>query len=195
MSPPPPALKFIPAASLVSTPWRNGLGTSRPIIGENRPDGALDWQVNIAELERDASFSHYPGCDRVFTPLSGNPPPELAFNGGPFHPCTVLLPKRFSGDWATLSRVPAPGQAFNVIVDRQRHAARVSVLRLEQADPVSLPEATLFVLHCLSAVVRFGQHTVEPGDSLAGHGPALTGTATLSGVALLVEIRSATSQT
>lgn len=191
MSPPPPAWTLIPAASLVTTPWRNGHGTSREIVGRTRSDGALKWQVSIAELERDAPFSHYPGCDRIFTPLSGDPPPELAFNGGPFHPCTVLLPKRFSGDWSTLSRVPVPGQAFNVIVDRQLHSARVSVLRLEQADPVSLPEATLFVLHCLSAVVRFGQHAVNPGDSLTGQGPALMGTATLSGVALLAEIRSA----
>lgn len=191
MSLPPPAWKFIPAASLVPAPWRNGLGVSREIISRTRPDGALAWQVGIADLERDAPFSHYPGCDRIFTPLSGDPRPELAFNGGPFHPCTVLLPKRFSGDWATLSRVPAPGQAFNVIVDRQLHSAGVSVLRLEQADPVPLPEATLFVLHCLSAVVQFGAHTVGPGDSLLGQGPALMGTATLSGVALLVEIRSA----
>ena len=191
MSVPPPAWQFIPAASLVSAPWRNGLGTSREIISRNRPDGALAWQVAIADLERDGPFSHYPDCDRIFTPLSGNPPPELAFNGGQYHPCTVLLPRRFSGDWATMARVPSPGQAFNVVVDRRSHTARVNVLPLGYGDPVSLPTATLFVLHSLSATVQFGNSAVGPGDSLAGQGPALMGTTTLPGAILLVEIRSA----
>ena len=172
-------------------PWRNGLGTSREIASRTGPDGALAWQVGIADLEHDGPFSHYPHCDRIFTPLSGDPPPALAFNGENFQPCTVLVPKRFSGDWATLARVPAAGRAFNAIVDRRLHTARVSVLRLDQGDPVSMPEATLFVLHSLSAVIRFGTQTVGAGDSLESQGPAFLGTATLPGVALLVEIRSA----
>ena len=191
MSQTQPAWQRIPASALVPTPWRNGLGTSRTIATHTQPGGGLAWQVGIATLEHDAAFSHYPGYDRIFTPLSGDPPPELAFNGGPYHPCTVLLPKRFSGDWETQSRIPAPGEAFNVIVDRRLHTARVAVLPLAHGDPVSLPNATTFVLHCLTATIRFGQHEIGIGDSLHGQGPALMGTATLPGTALLVEIRSA----
>ena len=186
-----PAWQLVPASTLVPTPWRNGLGIRREIAARAHSDGSLAWDVSIATLAQDAAFSHYPECDRIFTPLSGDPPPALAFNGGPWQPCTVLLPKRFSGDWVTQSRIPAPCEAFNVVFDRRLHSARVAILALAHGDPVSLPEATTFVLHCLTATLRFGQHEVGAGDSLVGQGPALMGTATLPGTALLVEIRSA----
>lgn len=191
MHPPQPAWQLVPAAALVSTPWRNGLGTRREIATRTQANGLLAWEVSIATLEHDAAFSHYPGCDRIFTPLSGDPPPALSFNGGPYQPCTVLLPKRFSGDWATQSRISSPCTAFNMVFDRRLHSARVTVLALAHGDPVSLPDATIFVLHCLTATLRFGQHEVGAGDSLLGQGPALMGTATLPGTALMVEIRSA----
>lgn len=182
---------FIPAASLRSAPWRNGRGVSREIVTHDKPGGGFGWQVGIAELDGDAPFSHYPGCDRIFTPVAGELPPALSFNGGPFQDCPLLVPHRFAGDWQTLARVPAPGRAFNVVFDRARHSARVAVLHLAAADPVSVTDSTRFVLHCLDATVAFGQQSVAPGDSLAGMGPALLGTATGAGTALLVEIRSA----
>lgn len=191
MSLPQPAWQLVPATALTPTPWRNGQGVSRDIVVRNQADGTLAWQVGIATLDHDTPFSHYPQCDRIFTPLSGDPAPALSFNGGPFQPCTLLLPKRFAGDWATQSRIAAPGEAFNVVFDRRLHSARVVVLPLAHGDPVSLPEATTFLLHCLTATIRFGQHEVGAGDSLLGQGPALMGTATLPGTALLVEIRSA----
>lgn len=191
-----PTWSFIPATSLVPSPWRNGLGTSRDIAGARTPAGDLGWQVSLAELERDSPFSHYPGCDRIFTPVfdqsAGDAPPSLSFNGGQFQPCPLLVPHRFSGNWQTMARVPAPGRAFNVVIDRARHTARLSILHVVASDPVSVPDATEFVLHSLDATVAFGQQSIGPGDSLAGHGPVLLGTATRPGTVLLVEIRSAT---
>ena len=187
----PPTWSHIPAASLVAGRWRNGMGESRDIAAGRGPDGRPSWQVSLAELERDTPFSDYPGWDRIFTPVAGDPPPSLSFNGGPFQPCPLLVPHRFAGDWQTLARIPAPGRAFNVLLDRARHSARVAVLHLAASDPVSVPDATEFVLHCLDAAVAFGGQAVGPGDSLAGRGPALWGTATAPGTALLVEIRSA----
>ena len=191
MSSPQPTWQLVPATALTPTPWRNGQGVSRNIVGQNQPGGELEWQVSIATLHHDTPFSHYPHCDRIFTPLSGDPAPALSFNGGPYQPCTLLLPKRFSGDWATQSRIAAPGEAFNVVFNRRLHSARVIVLPLAQGDPVSLPGATTFVLHCLTATICFGPHEIGASDTFHGQGPALVGTATLPGTALLVEIRSA----
>lgn len=181
------AFKIIRAADLVRTPWRNGAGTTRDIASSLAPDGALLWQVGIADLERDGPFSHYPDCDRVFTPIAGDPPPELSFHGGPFEPCPLLVPKSFSGEWPTESRIPAPGQAFNAVFDRRHHTATVSVLHLAAGDPLRLPDATTLVLHTLTATLATENARLAPGDSLVTSEPTIF-TAIAAGIALLVAI-------
>ena len=175
---------LIPGATLDATPWRNGLGTSRNIVTRLGPDGALRWQVGIADLEQDAPFSHYPHADRIFTPIAGDPPPELAFHGGPFEPCPLLTPKAFSGEWPTLSRIPAPGQAFNAIVDRRHHRAEVTVLHLRAGETVTLPAAPHVVLHVLTG--RMGQ--AGPGDSLLGSSQSPPVEMSEAGVAIMVAV-------
>ena len=172
---------LIPAASLTPTRWRNGLGTSRDIATERGPAGELLWQVSIADLERDGPFSHYPDCERVFTPIAGDPPPQLAFHGGTFEPCPLLTPKRFPGDIPTISRIPAPGQAFNAIVDRRRFQVEVKPLHLATGEEIA-PEG-LTILHCLSGSILAGDRKLEPGDSAIGAGVART---TEPSIALLV---------
>lgn len=180
--------RLIPGASLVPTPWRNGLGTSRDIVSVHEGD-ALLWQVGLAELERDAPFSHYPMMDRIFTPVAGDPPPELAFSGGPFEPCPLLAPRPFPGDVPTLSRIPSPGRAFNVIVARGRLAAAVHVLRPAAGTKVQPTGAEVTVVHCLSGTVASGLTRAGPGDTLVGAGPF---TAAEASVVIRVAIRPVT---
>ena len=179
---------LISAATLVATPWRNGLGTSRDITGHAGPNGGLGWLVSVAELERDAAFSHYPHGDRVFTPIAGDPPPQLAFDGGAFEPCPLLVPKRFPGDVPTLSHIPAPGRAFNVFVDRRYFAADVVVQRLEAGDRVVAPAASHALLYCLSGRIAAAGELLGPGDSLLGAGPAVPGAAAEDSIALVAAI-------
>lgn len=190
----------VPATSLTVVPWRNGHGTSRDIATHRDPAGALLWQVSIADLVHGAPFSHYPDCDRIFTPIEGDPPPELAFHGGPFEPCPLLVPKAFSGDWPTLSRIPAPGRAFNAVVDRRHHTAAVRVVHLAPGDAVPLPDALTIVLHCLTGRLVAPGLQVGPGDSLVGSdlsftAPGPTLTASEPAIALVVAIRPAGDQT
>jgi len=182
------------AADLVAAPWRNGLGTSREIVTRSLPDGGLGWQVSIAELVQDAVFSHYPHCERVFTPIAGDPPPELAFDGGGFAPCPVLVPKRFPGDVPTLSRIPAPGRAFNAIADRRHYTIEVSVVPVSvsglgsAAAPDPAPDEV--VVYCHSGRVAVGDDLLSPGDTAIGQGemrPAVTGEGTI----LVVAVRPA----
>lgn len=175
---------LIPGATLDATPWRNGLGTSRNIVTRLGADGALRWQVGIADLEQDAPFSHYPHADRIFTPIAGDPPPELAFHGGPFEPCPLLTPKPFSGEWPTLSRIPAPGQAFNAIVDRRYHRAEVTVLHPQPGEMLAPPQASHVVLHVLAGRMA----AAGPGDSLLGSGGSPPVKTSEGGVAILVAI-------
>ena len=178
---------IVRATDLVRTPWRNGGGTSRDIASDQASDGAMLWQVGIADLERDGPFSHYPHCDRIFTPVAGQPPPELAFHGGAFEPCPLLVPKAFSGEWPTQCHIPAPGQAFNAVFDRRYHTATVTILHLAAGAAVTLPNATTLVLHALTATLAIAEQRLSPGDSLVASQPVPI-TTTGAGVALLVAI-------
>ena len=173
-------------ADLTLVPWRNGLGTTRDIITTLDGEGALRWQVSIATLLHDAAFSHFPHCDRVFTPIAGSPPPELAFEGGAFTPCPLLIPKPFSGEVPTLSRIPAPGQAFNAVADRRYHTMQVTVLRLAPGTPIEVPAAPHSVLYCHQGAIKLGPDQLSPGDSAIGPGP--TPTAAETTIAILVAV-------
>jgi len=51
--------------------WSNGLGWTREIA--RSPDvGDFDWRVSIAEVDRDAPFSAFPGVEREIVLLSGD---------------------------------------------------------------------------------------------------------------------------
>jgi environmental stress-induced protein Ves len=180
---------LIPATSLVAAPWRNGLGTSRDIAKQPGPTpDSLGWTVSIADLQHDAPFSDYPHGDRIFTPIAGDPPPQLAFSGGPFEPCPLLIPKPFPGDVPTLSRIPAPGRAFNVIIDRRHYRASVAVPSLAAGDSVHTPAAAHVLVHCLSGRLAIAGELLGPGDSILGTGPGTPGAAAEDGIAIVVGI-------
>lgn len=179
----------IRGSSLQTTPWRNGHGTSRNIVTRLDRGGTLLWQVGIAELTGEAPFSHYPNCDRIFTPIEGEEPPELAFDDGPFEPCELLVPKSFKGEWPTRVRVRAPGRAFNTIADRRHYTVEVSVFQLEAGDPVETPDAPEVVIHCLTGELSTAGDLIEPGDSLLGPGPAAPAAAAKNATVIIAAIR------
>ena len=181
-----PGWRLIPATTLVAVPWRNGHGTTRDIMTVTAPDGALRWQVGIADLERDAPFSLFPHCDRLFTPLTSTP--ALAFHDGPFEPCPPLVPKAFPGDVPTRARIPIPGRAFNLVWDRRRHHGTVAVLHVEPGTPIHAPAAAHVVLHCLTGLIAAAGELLGPGDSIVGPGPADPAAAAEPGIVLIAAI-------
>lgn len=186
-----PGWTIIPAESLAVSPWRNGLGVSRNIATRLHPDGTLLWQVGIAELERDLPFSHYPHCDRVFTPIAGDPP-ALAFHDCGFETCPLLVPRKFSGEWPTRARIPGPGRAFNAIVDRRHRTATVAVRSLGRHAPIELPEMPDVVIHCLSGAVDLTDGALGPSDSALGGG-SVRAIMAMAGVVIVVGIGQAGS--
>ena len=52
-------------------PWRNGGGSTRELF--TWPGGAAPWQlrISVADIERDAPFSAYPGVERWFAVVEG----------------------------------------------------------------------------------------------------------------------------
>ena len=156
------------ARDLVAVPWRNGQGMTRDVATMLGPDGALRWQVSIAELVRDASFSDYAGYDRIFTPVLGEGI-ALSLDGGAFLPCPLLAPFRFPGEAAVRCRSGGvPGRAFNVITAREHQRAEVQVLRLAAGDGAGLPAEGVGLLHCWSGTLVAGAETMQAGDTLIG---------------------------
>ena len=126
--------------SITPQPWKNGAGLTREIaVG---PQGAsaidFDWRFSLAEVERDAPFSAFPGIDRCITLLSGAGM-RLRSVGGELDHCLdqLLVPFHFSGDTplsATL--VDGPSSDFNVMTRRGAWTADVTVQR-SAFEPVS----------------------------------------------------------
>ncbi|MDR7067768.1 environmental stress-induced protein Ves [Pseudoxanthomonas japonensis] len=67
----PSSSRLIPANEYRRERWKNGLGWTREIVRVPDSD-AWDWRLSIAEIERDAAFSSFPGIDRELVLLRGN---------------------------------------------------------------------------------------------------------------------------
>ena len=64
-------LLHLPANEYRRERWRNECGWTREIF--RHPEGSGDWQwrASIAEIDHDAPFSTFPGCDRELVLLAG----------------------------------------------------------------------------------------------------------------------------
>ncbi|HLI11438.1 MAG TPA: HutD family protein [Alphaproteobacteria bacterium] len=110
--------------------WRNGGGVTAELASAPGAGGRFLWRVSIAEVAQSGPFSNFTGYDRIITLLSGEGM-ALDFSGAaePVRIADRLAPVPFSGDWATTCRLfGGPVRDFNVMVDRERAAAKVTAL-------------------------------------------------------------------
>ena len=88
---------LIPATEYRRERWSNGLGWTRE-VARHPAEGDFDWRVSIAEVDRDVTFSAFPGVQRELVLLTGDGL-RLHVDGQP--PVELLPPHgrlRFSGD-------------------------------------------------------------------------------------------------
>jgi uncharacterized protein len=114
-------------------PWKNGAGVTREIAVGPQGAGAgdFDWRLSLAEVERDAPFSAFPGIDRSIVLLRGAGM-RLRSNGDELNHRLdqAFVPFRFSGETplsATL--LDGPSSDFNVMTRRGAWTADVTVYR------------------------------------------------------------------
>ncbi len=111
-------------------PWKNGAGITREIAVGPKGAGANDfeWRISLAEVERDAPFSAFPGIDRCIVLLRGAGMRLRSEQGDLDHPLDQpLVPFHFSGDTplsATL--VSGPSSDFNVMTRRGAWVAELT---------------------------------------------------------------------
>lgn len=125
----------LPAYEYRRERWQNGLGWTRAILRVPQ-DAAqpFDWRVSIGEIDHDADFSVFPGCERELVLLTGE---GLILDiDSQVH---ELVPPHgrvgFSGDTTVTARLPnGPAHAFNVIWQRDR--CRITVLHRPIVGPM-----------------------------------------------------------
>lgn len=125
-------VQVIPANEYRRERWRNLLGWTREIarghltqdgfqVDTDDTGGEWDWRLSIAEIERDAAFSAFPGIDRELVLLSGHGM-RLRFDDGEvheLHPPHQRL--RFAGERAlTGELLEGPTHDFNLMWRRDR---------------------------------------------------------------------------
>lgn len=119
-------LLHLPAHEYRRERWRNERGWTREI--HRHPDGASEWQwrASIAEIDHDAPFSAFPGCDRELVLLAGEGM-HLHFDDG--ESATLYPPHdrlRFVGERPLRAELLAgPTHDFNLIWRRGAIAATV----------------------------------------------------------------------
>ena len=172
--------------AIAPQPWKNGAGLTREIAFGGACSTDFDWRISLAEVERDAPFSAFPGVDRCIVLLRGAGMHLRSQDGTLDHALTTpLLPFRFPGDVALDAiLVDGPSSDFNVMTRRgvcrsevscERHAATLSggdsMLLLCCAGEWSIATDSALALSPMQALLwrePIGAFRIEPiGDAAA----------------------------
>ena len=156
------ASRVIPANEYRRARWRNQLGWTREII--THPDGDdWDWRLSIAEIERDAAFSSFPGIDRELVLLAGNGL-RLRFEDGEVGELQPPHDKlRFAGERAVVGElIDGPTHDFNLMWRRDRVQARLWHRPLVGPMVIFVEPGTTWVAHLISGHARFADDSALP---------------------------------
>lgn len=161
--------RVIPANEYQRVRWRNQLGWTREIA--KAPEGDdWDWRLSIAEVERNAAFSSFPGIDRVLVLLSGNGL-RLRFDDGEVHELQPPHDKlRFDGERDVVGElIDGPTHDFNLMWRRDRASAQLWHRPLVDAMVIFAEPGTTWAVYLISGHARFaddsGLPPLEAGDT------------------------------
>jgi uncharacterized protein len=155
--------------TITPQPWKNGAGLTREIAFGGASAVDFDWRLSVAEVERHAPFSAFPGIDRNITLLRGAGMRLRALDGSVDHALTTpLAPFAFSGDVALVATL-ADGAStdFNVMTRRGRWRGEVSVHR----EAIELPDTDATLLLCCDGEWRIGAEDLAAQHALLWRAP------------------------
>jgi uncharacterized protein len=127
-------------------PWKNGAGLTREIAVGPRGASAADfaWRFSVAEVERAAPFSIFPGIDRCIVLLAGAGLHLRGDDGSLDHRLdSIGAPFHFSGDVSLAATlIGGPSRDLNVMTRRGMLRSEVvchaSAARLHAEGPALL---------------------------------------------------------
>lgn len=147
--------------------WKNGLGLSWDIAADQPAADEFGWRFALARIDRDVSFSLYPGVDRIFTLVEGDGL-DLDFEGRP--PLAVerrFVPHVYPCDVPAFCRLRGgPCRALNLFYRRGAFTAGADVLS-SAAEIVHPGQVLLFALHGAADV---NGASLRPGDAAIAAG-------------------------
>lgn len=188
-----PASFVIPSAAYRRERWRNLLGWTREIV--RHPDSdAWAWRISIAEIERDARFSTFPGIERELVLLSGNGL-RLRFVDGDVHELRAPHDRvRFDGARSVRGELlDGPTLDFNLMWRRESTDAELWHRPLAGSMVLFVEPHTTWVVHLLAGNARFaddsGLASLEAGDTAVLHAGGNRGRHVLDGGGEVVLIR------
>jgi len=163
--------RVIPANEYRRERWRNGLGWTREIHAAANQSAANPaagdpwaWRLSIAEIERDAPFSSFPGVERELVLLSGNGL-RLRFDDG--EPVLLEPPHgraRFAGERAVTGELlDGPTQDFNLMWRREAVDAQLWHRPLVGPMVIFAEPGTTWAVHLLAGQARFADDSGLPG--------------------------------
>jgi hypothetical protein len=161
-----PLSRVIPANDYRRERWRNGAGWTREIHAASPANGssaAWDWRLSIAEIERDAPFSTFPGVDRELVLLSGEGL-RLRFDDGETRQIDPPYGRlRFAGERAvTGGPVDGRSEDFNLMWRRDAVATHLWHRPLVGPMMVFVDPGSAWVVHLLAGDARFAADTNLP---------------------------------
>lgn len=195
---PPRSAFVLPANTYRRIRWKNHLGWTREILRVPDRDD-WDWRLSIAEIERNAAFSAFPGIDRELVLLTGNGL-RLRFDDGEVR---ELLPPhasaRFAGERDVAGElVDGRTTDFNLMWRRGTVDAQLWHRPLVGTVVVFADADETWVLHLIAGQARFADGSGLP--DLAAGDTAVLGAQNSTreryaldgaGEALLIRLRSA----
>lgn len=154
--------QVIPANEHRRERWRNGLGWTREILAWPDPDD-WDWRLSVAEIERAAEYSLFPGVDREQILLEGE---GLRLRDGNGRARELAPPHgghRFAGD-LPMHAEPVAGRAVVFNLMWRRNALAADLWRRPLVGPMlffSGPDET-WALYLLAGQARFDEASGLP---------------------------------
>jgi environmental stress-induced protein Ves len=155
--------RVIPANEYQRVRWRNQLGWTREIIKVPAGDD-WNWRLSIAEIERDAAFSSFPGVDRELVLLSGNGL-RLRFDEGEVHELQPPHDRlRFAGERVVDGElVDGPTHDFNLMWRRERVHAQLWHRPLVGPMVIFADPGTTWAVYLMAGQARFADDSGLPG--------------------------------
>lgn len=153
-------------------PWKNGAGLTREIAFGGASSADFDWRLSVAEVERDAPFSAFPGVDRCIVLLRGDGMRLRSGDGRVDQRLSEpLAPFGFSGDVALEATLAGgPSCDFNVMTRRGVFRSHVSSHR----DAAELRGGDVTLLLCSAgewSVAADSAGTLQPMHALLWRRP------------------------
>ncbi|MBW8822864.1 MAG: HutD family protein [Xanthomonadales bacterium] len=163
------SLRILRSGDSQRQPWANGDGSTRELMqwpGDGQP---WQWRLSIADVDRDAPFSAFPGVDRILVLLNGDGLVLRFADGREARLDTPFALARFPGE-AELSGGPIAGPTtdFNLMWQRDRFDAELWVRPMVGSIQLFAAPGETWALHVAAGHVDGDGRSLhlETGDTL-----------------------------